>query len=215
MTRLLTPFLLSVLLSPAMSARADEAAPPHDHAHMHDMHARVQVSDASYATPKVSLVRADGKGVMLPAELDDGRPVVLDFIYTTCTTICPMMTATLAGLQRKLGREAAQVHLMSISIDPEQDTPARLREYAHRFGARPNWHFYTGTLAASIEAQKAFNVYRGDKMSHTSVMLMRARPGQDWRRVDGFATPEELLRNFRQLVPLERTAARAVFRGPT
>jgi len=52
--------------------------------------------------------------------------VLLNFIFTTCSSICPLMSRTLEEFQRKLGSEAARVHLMSISIDPEQDTPARL-----------------------------------------------------------------------------------------
>jgi cytochrome oxidase Cu insertion factor (SCO1/SenC/PrrC family) len=86
----------------------------------------VSRSTVAYATPGVTLVRADGKRVSLPGELDDGRPVLLNFIFTTCSSICPLTSRTLEEFQRKLGPEAVRVHLMSISIDPEQDTPARL-----------------------------------------------------------------------------------------
>jgi protein SCO1 len=144
----------------------------------------------------LTLVGQNGKSVSLAAEMDDGRPVVLNFIFTSCEAICPLMTQTFAEFQRKLGPESAQVHLMSISIDPEQDTPARLRAYAQRFHAGPGWTFYTGTPQASIAAQKAFNVFRTDKMSHTSVIFMRSAPGASWQRLDGFATPDDLLREY-------------------
>ena len=160
----------------------------------------VSRSSVTYQTPAVTLVREDGKRVSLPRELDDGRPVLLNFIFTTCSSICPLMSRTLEEFQRKLGSEAARVHLMSISIDPEQDTPARLVEYARRFGAGPAWQHYTGTLQASRAAQRAFDVYRGDKMSHAAVTLLRAAPGQPWRRIDGLATPDDLLREYRQLL---------------
>src|SRR5256886_10472876 len=149
-------------------------------------------STVSYEAPDVTLVRADGKPVSLPRELDDGRPVLLNFIFTTCSSICPLTSRTLEEFQRQLGAEAAKVHLMSISIDPEQDTPARLTEYAHRFHAGPQWQYYTGTTAASITAQKAFDVYRGEKMSHTAVALLRAAPGKPRVRVYGFGRPHEL-----------------------
>jgi len=68
------------------------------------------------------------------------------------------MSQTFAEVQRKLGDEP--VHLISVSIDPEQDTPARLCEYARKFSAGPHWTFYAGTLEASIAAQKAFGAYR-------------------------------------------------------
>jgi protein SCO1/2 len=131
--------------------------------------------------------------VSLVQELDDGRPVVLSFIFTSCTTICPMISATLAQLQRKLGRERGQVHLVSISIDPEFDNPVRLREYGKRFGAGPGWNHYGGTLAASQAVQRAFGAYRGDKMNHAPVTLVRTAPGGEWVRIDGFATADQLL----------------------
>jgi protein SCO1 len=153
----------------------------------------------TYETPAVTLVREDGRSVSLPRELDDGRPVLLNFIFTTCSSICPLTSRTLEEFQRKLGSEAAHVHLMSISIDPEQDTPARLAEYARKFHAGPEWQYYTGTVAASLAAQRAFDVYRGEKMSHTPVTLLRSAPGEPWLRIEGFVTPDELVDDYRNL----------------
>ncbi|KVH49772.1 hypothetical protein WJ39_09530 [Burkholderia diffusa] len=153
-----------------------------------------------YAAPAVQLVRDDGRTVSLVKELDDGRPVILTFVYTSCTTICPMISQTLEQLQGELGADRDKVHIMSISIDPEADTPERLRTYAARFGAGPEWQHYTGTVDASVAAQRAFNVYRGDKMNHTPVTFVRAAPGQPWLRIDGFATPTELLAAYRDVV---------------
>ncbi|HEX4628598.1 MAG TPA: hypothetical protein VH137_07395, partial [Gemmatimonadales bacterium] len=82
--------------------------------------------------------------------------------------------------------------------DPEEDTPARLREYAHKFHAGPEWQHYTGTVEASVAAQRAFNAWRGGKMSHTPLTLVRAAPGQPWLRIEGFVTPAELLKLYKQ-----------------
>src|SRR5437660_11148918 len=162
--------------------------------------ATVSRATVNYETPAVMLVRADGKSVSLPHELDDGRPVLLNFIFTTCSSVCPLTSRTLEEFQDKLGSEAARVHVMSISIDPEQDTPARLTEYARKFHAGPEWQYYTRTLAASIAAQRAFDVYRGEKMSHTAVTLLRAAPGKPWLRIEGFVTPDELVDDYRNLL---------------
>jgi len=162
--------------------------------------ATVSRLSVSYEPPAVSLVRADGKSVSFPRELDDGRPVLLNFIFTTCSSVCPLTSRTLEEFQLKLGPEATKLHMMSISIDPEQDTPARLREYARKFHAGPEWHYYTGTVAASIAAQKAFDVYRGEKMSHTPVTLMRSAPGKPWLRIEGFVTPDELVDDYQKLL---------------
>jgi protein SCO1 len=107
------------------------------------------------------------------------------------------------------------VHLVSISIDPEHDTPARLSQYAKQFGAGPDWNFYTGTHAASIAAQRAFNVYRGDKMNHGPVTLVRTAAGRPWVRLDGFATPDQLLAELRDTVAShDHGAAARLVRAP-
>jgi protein SCO1/2 len=153
----------------------------------------LQRIEASYVIPAVDLVRDDGKTVSLPAELDDGRPVVLNFIYTSCSTICPMSSEVFAQFQRALGAKNESVHLMSISTDPEQDSPAHLHAYAQQFRAERGWDHYTGTVATSIAVQRAFGAYHGDKMSHAPLTLLRAAPGKPWVRLDGFATSRDLL----------------------
>src|SRR5438045_4831995 len=99
--------------------------------------ASVLRATVSYQTPAVMLVRADGKSVSLPHELDDGRPVLLNFIFTTCSSICPLTSRTLEEFQQQLGRAAAKGHMVSISIAAEQDTPARVAECARTDHARP------------------------------------------------------------------------------
>ena len=160
----------------------------------------VKVSIINYRVPPIQLTRDNGKSVAFQQELDDGRPVVMNFIFTTCATTCPLSSQTFAAFQRKLGAERDKVHMVSISIDPEQDTPARLRDYAKKFAAGPQWQHYTGTLQASLMAQQAFGAYRGDKMSHTPVTLLRASPGQPWTRIDGFVTPDQLISRYHELI---------------
>ncbi len=173
-----------------------EDAPVDPHAHHHMMMAdnkSLKRSEIAYKVPDLALVRDDGKPVQLLKELSDDRVVVLNFIYTTCTTICPLSSQVFGVLQEKLGADLSHVHLVSISIDPEQDTPARLRDYAKRYHAGSHWQHYTGTVQASNQAQQAFGVYRGDKMNHEPVTLLRAAPGAPWVRFDGFASADDLL----------------------
>jgi protein SCO1/2 len=200
--RHLARLLLVLALAPAGVRAADGDDP---HAHCREAAAaatfkRATRSTAEYGVPGVELVRDDGTRVTLPAEIDDGRPVVLNFIFTSCTTICPTMSRTFAGLQDRLGERRDQVHMISISIDPEQDTPARLSEYARKFHAGPQWRFYTGTVQASGAVQRAFNAYGGDKMRHSPITLIRAAPGGPWVRIEGFPSSEELARELRDLV---------------
>ena len=160
----------------------------------------IQASLVSVVLPDVPLLRADGQRLALSAALDDHRPVVLNFIYTSCSSICPLLSAVLAQFREQLGAERAAVHVVSISIDPEQDTPQVLRAYSDRFKGGPGWDFFTGSDVASVQVQRAFGAYRGDKMSHTPVTYIRPAPGRPWTRIDGFATAHQLLRSYRQLV---------------
>jgi|APTNR8051073442_1049403.scaffolds.fasta_scaffold10523_1 Uncharacterized protein SCO1/SenC/PrrC, involved in biogenesis of respiratory and photosynthetic systems len=162
-------------------------------------------STQAYALPDVALVREDGTKVRFPADIDDGRPVVLNFIYTTCTAICPLLSQTFAELQTELGADAQNVRMVSISIDPEEDTPARLAEYARRYGAGPQWTHYTGTIEASTRVQKAFQAYNPDKMNHRPLAFLRRAPGQPWVRLDGFTSLDDLLREYRILVTPEKS----------
>jgi protein SCO1/2 len=164
---------------------------------------RTVVSTVNYTVPDVRMVTESGKNVSLRQELDDGRPVMVNFIFTTCASTCPLSSETFSIFQDRLASERSSVHLVSISIDPEQDTPERLREYAKNFSAGPSWQHYTGTLQSSQTAQRAFGVYRGDKMGHTPVTLVRAAPGKAWRRIDGFVTPEDLMREYRAALKSE------------
>jgi protein SCO1 len=161
---------------------------------------RATRSSLDVTLPAVELVRDDGKAVLLSTELGDGRPVVLTFIFTKCGTICPVMSQTFAQVQSKLGAERDKVRLVSISIDPEFDTPQRLAEYGKKVGAGQQWHFYTGTAEASLSAQRAFEAFRGDKMDHTPVTFLRAGGGRRWERIDGFASSDELVGELRQLL---------------
>jgi len=182
-----------VVVPPAahhQASAAEETADPQDAL------PAVTRSVVNYPVPAIRLVRDDGKNVALIDELNDGRPVVLNFIYTTCTGICPLASHVFSQLQHQLGAERDQVHLVSISVDAEEDTPARLRAYAQQYSAGPSWQHYTGTVAASTAAQRAFDTYKGDKMGHTPVTLVRTAPGGPWVRFDGFATAAMLLKEL-------------------
>ena len=150
---------------------------------------------AEHAIPDVTLVDQDGAAFRLAAELGRPGPVVLQFIFTTCATVCPALSGTLAAAQERL----PGVRLLSISIDPEEDTPARLAGYARRFGAGPRWRLLTGRLEDVIAVERAFDAYRGNKMRHEALTFARAAPGRPWLRLEGLPTGGELAAEVRRL----------------
>ena len=107
------------------------------------------------AVPDFSLIERSGRRVTL-ADLR-GKVWIADFIYTHCTDTCPLQSAEMARLQADFGAQA-YVRLVSITVDPAQDTPEVLTEYATRFGAdRERWLFLTGQKRAIYTlAQKGF-----------------------------------------------------------
>lgn len=196
----LTLAALALALAPfSMSALAEDHSHHHHHAVSAEPAGYVR-TQADYTVPDVKLLNADGAGVPLRSELaEQDKPVILNFIFTTCGAVCPVMSATFSQLQAALGPERDAVRMVSISIDPEEDTPDALKTYAGKYGAGPQWQMLTGSLADSIAVQRAFGVYRGDKMSHQPATFLRAAPGQPWVRLDGFASAADILREVRQL----------------
>ena len=105
-----------------------------------------------------------------------------------------------AETQRACAASSTHVRMVSISIDPENDTPARLREYAKRFGAGPQWQHYRRQQRHQRGGAEAFATYRGDKMNHQPVTLLRRAVGQPWVRLEGFVSPSELAGEVKALL---------------
>lgn len=158
----------------------------------------------SYQVPEVNLLTTESEEVALASLLNaDDTPVLLNFIFTTCPGICPVMSATFSQFQQQLGTEAnSKVRMISISIDPEYDTPALLKEYAKTYQAGPQWHFLTGRLEDVIAIQKAFDIYRGAKMNHDPVTFLRASATAPWTRIEGLTRGVDLLAEYQQLSSL-------------
>ncbi|MFO7594359.1 MAG: SCO family protein [Pseudomonadota bacterium] len=173
-----------------------------DHStHMQMMQSRegYQRSMTHYTLPDAELIDADGKKVRLNRLLADERPVILNFIYTSCTTVCPILSATLSKANQSLGNDDPKPLMISISIDPEYDTPERLREYASRYDADENWRFLTGKLETVVELQRAFSAYYGNKLNHKPLSFLRRGPEQQWVRLQGFTSSSELVAEYRAL----------------
>jgi protein SCO1/2 len=187
---------------PAVTGEEHAAAEDDPHAHhrrlLKQPGYRRTVHD--YTIPDVRLITAQGDEVPLSSELEPDEPVMVTFIFTTCTTICPVLSATFSAARGLLEGEKVKPRMVSISIDPEYDTPARLQDYAQRYKAGPGWRFLTGDLDAIIAVQRAFDAYRGDKMSHEPLTFLRASPEEPWVRIEGFASAADLVEEYRGLV---------------
>ncbi|HAD04650.1 MAG: photosynthetic protein synthase I [Desulfuromonadales bacterium GWD2_61_12] len=163
---------------------------------------RYQRSVERYTLPDVGLIDQNGDKVRLKQLLEGEQPVVVDFIYGTCTTICPVLSAGYLNLQRRLAKEGRSVRLVSITIDPENDTPKVMKDYLERYRAKPGWDFLTGSRADIDKVMHAFNAYIPDKMSHYPLNMIRNPKDGSWVRLFGILSSKEFLAEYNQVTGL-------------
>ncbi|MCY1265029.1 hypothetical protein D9M69_273250 [compost metagenome] len=184
--------------SPAEHAAhmATQTADPHAG---HQGHAGAQ-SGAQVAFADVPLLDQEGRELRLKDDLVGDRIVVMGFVYTSCTTVCPVISAILQKLQKQLGERAGRdVQLISLSIDPLRDTPERLQEYAGRFDAGPGWRWLTGSSEAVADTLKGLGTWTANYQDHPPlIMVGDGRTGQ-WTRFYGFTDPAVLMARVDEL----------------
>ncbi|MFV1984794.1 MAG: SCO family protein [Thiohalomonadales bacterium] len=141
----------------------------------------------------ISMSNTENKTVRLLDELNKG-PVVVNFIFTSCTAICPILSSTFSQIQKRFDQlNNKNISLISFSIDPERDTPARLKEYAAKFNAGDRWNFYTGTVANMRSIENMFGNYRGNKMNHLPYTFIRMNKDSQWIRLKGFVSASVII----------------------
>lgn len=157
-------------------------------------------TESAYTLPDVVLIDADDRPVRFRELMATRDPVMVNFIFTSCSTICPVMAHVFAEMPGVLGAAGKQLRMVSISIDPEADTPLQLKAYAKSLKANERWKFLTGSNEDIKAVQLAFAAYRGNKMNHEPLTLMRPAAGMPWVRIDGFAAPDALAREYTRML---------------
>src|SRR5215216_3350583 len=102
------------------------------------------VSFTSAKIPNTHILDQNGKQLSFYNDLIKGKTVAINFIFTTCTTVCPPLTATFRKVQQNAAERGLPLQLISISVDPTVDTPERLHAFAEKYNAGPGWTFVTG-----------------------------------------------------------------------
>jgi len=154
-------------------------------------------NDATFSSkriPDIQIYDQTGRRSNFYSDLIKGRTVAINFIFTTCTGICPPLTATFRRVQQDLIESNLPVQLISISVDPVTDTPARLQEYATKFHAAPGWTFVTGDAAAINSILEALGTAVADKADHTPMVLIGNDLTDSWTRAYGLSSPGALVK---------------------
>lgn len=144
----------------------------------------------------------DGRALRFYDDVIKNKIVVVSFIFTTCKDLCPLTTARLAEVRQRLGDAVGRdVFMVSITIDPEHDTPQALKTYSEAFQSGPGWLFLTGKPGEILEIRHKFGELSRKKSEHTAeVMLGNDRTGE-WARDSAFSDPALLVMNIRAMDP--------------
>ncbi len=172
-----------------------------EHEHDHDAPKSAknyEKSLASYRMPNLALTDQFGRDVDVAALLAEDRPALVQFIFTSCSTICPVMGAVFGKAQGGIAAVSPDFRMVSISIDPEYDTPERLLAFAAKQNAGRQWIFLTGRKDEVMKVVRAFDVlYEGDnKMYHQPYTFIRWSSDRPWTRIRGLVGVEELVEEF-------------------
>jgi protein SCO1/2 len=170
------------------------AARAHDAAHHHPPEA-VAPASAKVALSEAPLLDQGGRRVRLAQDVIGERIAVVNFIYTSCTTVCPVSSATFQQLQQRLAASSLgkEVVLVSITVDPLRDTPQRLREYGARYSAAEGWTWLTGAKPDVDGALKGFGAYSPRFEDHPATVLVGDARAGKWTRFFGFPSVDDLV----------------------
>lgn len=151
----------------------------------------------TYQIPDLKLLDNLGERVSLAALLDTDKPVVVNFIYATCTTICPLLSMGYVDVQRDLGEETEKILLISFTIDPEHDSPEILDGYRKKYSGKPGWTLLTGSRLDIDKIMTAFNSFFNDKMDHKPLNFIRYPDRKRWVRLNGMLNGQEILNEIK------------------
>ena len=148
-----------------------------------------------YRVPNVTLINQDHEEIKIKELLNSETTIILNFIYSTCTTVCPVLSASFAGLQRKVGDNTGKaIQFVSISIDPENDTPEVMKQHLKKYHAKPGWNYLTGAPKDIKKIIKAFDAYiAGD----ISIVFMKSPQQKEWLSLYGPISTRAILEEYR------------------
>ena len=200
---------MALLALAAWSATASRAAIQANHSSQSAETKKAFTADPAGARiPDVRVIDQNGKPRNFYRDLVQGKVVVINFVYTTCTTICPPLGATFGKLQKNLGeRLGKDVFLISISVDPATDTPERLRAWGAQFGAKPGWTLVTGEKTELNQLLRALGSDTASPESHSPLVLIVNDKAALWKRVYGLGSSKTLMDNVEQMMAISGHAA--------
>lgn len=209
-TRIVCALLVwaAVPLEEGMVVHADDADDHHvPHQAAGETAPTVQAGSVHVRVLDLDLVNQEGESVKFKRDVVSDKLIVMNFIYTRCTTACPILSLTFTRLQDLLGaRLGKEVVLISISVDPMTDIPPRLKEYARRHRARPGWVFLTGDRSNVKAVLSGFGAYSPTIDDHPVMIVVGDARQETWSRYYGFPAPEQIVARLDELQAARQAA---------
>jgi protein SCO1/2 len=152
-------------------------------------------SEAQKKIANVPVLTQSNQSAHFYTDLVQGHLVAINFVFTGCSTVCPLMGARFAALQKQLVAESLPAQLISVGLDPANDTPQSLSEWSRKFGAKPGWTLVTGEKADIDALTTSLGASTADFTAHAPLIVIidDRRPGA-WRRLDGLADTDTIVK---------------------
>lgn len=189
----LVPFGLSGTMLPSGKASTQQAA-------------AASPWDARHFT-NATVVDQNGKSYRFWDDVLKDQLVVINFMFTGCSQICPLTTARLSEVRAELGEAAGAVRFVSISVDPLNDTPAAMRKFADGFRIAPGWLFLTGEPDELAVIRDKLGERSREKTQHQSILILANTRTGEWKKDSSMSEIAHLVRNIRDLDPQWRQSA--------
>jgi protein SCO1 len=160
----------------------------HNHANADEHKAPVDAEQVrTHRIPDVALTDQDGHQVHFMSDVLQKRTALISFIYTSCKTTCPLVGATVAKVAEQIEHDVPNAAIVSISVDPEYDTPARLSAWRHEYGEIPQWTLLTGSKREIERLLRSLGAYSPSLEDHADVLLIGSGREGRWTRMTSLA----------------------------
>ncbi len=147
-----------------------------------------------------TLVDQDGRELSFVRDAVGDRIVVMDFVFTSCTNVCPILSAVMRQVQDSLGERAGNdVRLLSLTVDPIRDTPQRLKAYAAKHRAGPGWTWLTGPKTEVEDVLNGLGAYSVNFEDHPPMVVVGDPRSGRWYRFFGFPSPKRIVAQVEKL----------------
>jgi len=186
---------MALLLTTAPQAWAEDEDPHAKHRAM--MQEKASEPAAEFADIDLRdelLLTQDGDEVRFVNDVVGDNIVVMDFVYTTCTTVCPVLTALFTQVQTQLGDDLGnEVVMISMTVDAARDTPERLKAYANQHRVKEGWTWLTGPKSTMDDVLTGLGAYSASFEDHPAMVIVGDGRTGEWKRMFGFPNPDRIM----------------------